>query len=89
MFTSSDWRPKLAELRALRLLICPIVLLTATLPPMLVYKLEEAMGIRQARYIRASIVRPFHRYYVQRCAFGRLLESTVALCRGWQQRLGR
>lgn len=89
VFTSSDWRPKLAELRALRLLTCPMVLLTATLPPMLVYELEEAMGIRQARYIRASTVRPFHRYHVQRSAFGRLLESAVALCRGWQQRLGR
>jgi hypothetical protein len=33
VFTSSDWRPKLAKLKNLRLLPCPIVLLTATLPP--------------------------------------------------------
>jgi len=32
VFTSSDWRPKLAQLRTLRVLTCPMVLLTATLP---------------------------------------------------------
>ena len=35
IFTSSNWRPKLAALRNLRILTCPIVLLTATLPPAL------------------------------------------------------
>jgi superfamily II DNA helicase RecQ len=34
IYTSSDWRPKLAGLKNLRLLPCPIVLLTATLPPL-------------------------------------------------------
>jgi hypothetical protein len=34
IYTSSDWRPKLAELKNLRLLLCPVVLLTVTLPPL-------------------------------------------------------
>ena len=35
IFTSSNWRPKLAALRNLRILIYPIVLLIVTLPPAL------------------------------------------------------
>ncbi|KAJ9654374.1 hypothetical protein H2201_009009, partial [Coniosporium apollinis] len=57
-FTASDWRPKLAQLRHLRVLACPIVLLTATLPPVLEEELSESMLVRCATYIRASTVRP-------------------------------
>lgn len=67
--------------RSLRVLTCPMALLTATLPPMLVYELEEAKAIRQARYIRAPTVRPFHRYHVQRCAAGKLQEEAIAWSR--------
>jgi hypothetical protein len=34
IYTSSDWRLKLAELKNLRLLLCPVVLLIVTLPPL-------------------------------------------------------
>ena len=64
IFTSSDWRPKLAKLQNLRILACPIVLLTATLPPVLEEVLGHSMLIRAATYIRASTVRPNIRYFV-------------------------
>jgi superfamily II DNA helicase RecQ len=64
IFTSSDWRPKLAKLKNLRLLPCPIVLLTATLPPVREAELERAMLMEGAKYIRASTVRPNIRYLV-------------------------
>jgi len=87
-FTSSDWRPKLAQLRSLRLLRCPIVLLTATLPPLLEHELGEAMLIPLATYIRASTVRASTRYAVQWCAPGKVEETAVAVCRRQQSRLG-
>lgn len=43
VFTSSDWRPKLAILQNLRLLPCPIVLLTAMLPPVREAELASSM----------------------------------------------
>ena len=70
-FTSSDWRPKLAKLRLLRAVACPMILLTATLPPMQVFELETAMEVRCARIIRASTTRRQHRYTVQRCSGNR------------------
>jgi superfamily II DNA helicase RecQ len=58
IYTLSDWRPKLAELKNLRLLPCPVVLLIATLPPLREHELVSAMLLTQVIYIRASIVRP-------------------------------
>ncbi|KAF2463237.1 uncharacterized protein BDR25DRAFT_362955 [Lindgomyces ingoldianus] len=43
IFTASHWRQKLAKLKNLRLLLCLIVLLTATLPPSRECELEAGM----------------------------------------------
>ena len=76
-FTSSNWRPKLAKLRQLRAIRCPIILLTATLPPLQEFELETAMEIRTARICRGPTTRLHHRYVVQRCAPGKVLEEAV------------
>jgi Helicase conserved C-terminal domain/Orsellinic acid/F9775 biosynthesis cluster protein D/DEAD/DEAH box helicase len=88
-FTSSDWRPKLASLRQLRGLGCPMICLTATLPPMLVFELEEMMLIRNARLIRCSTIRPRHRYSVQRCRPGELMAQALLICQRRVAHLGR
>jgi hypothetical protein len=64
IITLSDWRLKLALLKNLRLLLCPIVLLTATLPPVREGKLATSMLLPCATYIRASTIQPNTRYYV-------------------------
>lgn len=87
IFTSSDWRPKLAKLRNLRVLSCPIVLLTATLPPVLEEALGSSMLVRCATYVRASTVRPNIRYFVSWCERGKALEAAMAMCRRQQQQL--
>lgn len=87
VFTSSDWRPKLAMLKHLRVLACPIVLLTATLPPVLEEVLSDSMLIRSATYIRASTVRPKTRYLVSWCQRGKAQETALATCQRWQRQL--
>ena len=87
IITASHWRPKLAKLRNLRVLTCPIVLLTATLPPVLEGVLGRSMLTQAATYIRASTVRPNLRYYVSRCARGKAMESALAMCRRRQEQL--
>jgi superfamily II DNA helicase RecQ len=84
-FTASNWRPKLAQLKHLRVLACPIVLLTATLPPVLEEELSEGMLVRCATYIRASTVRPKIRYVVSWCQPGSATEMAVATCRRQQR----
>jgi superfamily II DNA helicase RecQ len=51
IFTLSDWRPKLAKLKSLRLLLCLIVLLIATLLLVREEELGESMQVRVATYI--------------------------------------
>ena len=80
-FTSSDWRPKLAQLKNLRVLACPIVLLTATLPPVLEEELGESILVRCATYIRASTVRPNIRHIVSWYKRGEAQEAALAICR--------
>jgi superfamily II DNA helicase RecQ len=87
IFTSSDWRPKLARLKNLRLLSCPIVLLTATLPPVREGELCESMLIQVATYIRASTVRPNTRYTVSWCKQGKAQEAALATCQRQRQRM--
>jgi superfamily II DNA helicase RecQ len=87
IYTSSDWRPKLAELKNLRLLPCPVVLLTATLPPLREYELASAMLLTQVTYIRASIVRPNTQYFVSWCQQDKLEETAIAICRRRQREL--
>ena len=81
IFTSSDWRPRLALLKNLRLLPCPIVLLTATLPPVREGELATSMLLPCATYVRASTVRPNTRYYVSWCERGSAQETALAMCR--------
>ncbi len=86
-FTSSDWRPKLAQVKNLRLLQCLMVLLTATLPPLAEVELGKAMLIPLATYIWASTVRANTRYTVQGCVRGKAEETALAVCRRQQERL--
>jgi superfamily II DNA helicase RecQ len=88
IFTSSDWRPKLAMLKNLRLLACPIVLLTATLPPVREGEIATSMLIQCATYVRASTVRPNTRYFVSWCERGKIEETALAMG-GRQQQLLR
>ena len=43
-FTASDWRPKLVAMRSVRGLRVPLIMLTATLPPMLAFELEVSIA---------------------------------------------
>lgn len=81
IFTSSHWRPKLAKLKNLRVLACPMVLLTATLPPVLEEELGESMLVRCATYIRACTIRPNIRYMVSWCERGKSQEMALHMCR--------
>jgi superfamily II DNA helicase RecQ len=64
IITSSDWRPKLAMLKNLRLLPYLIVLLTATLPLVREGELATSILIPHATYIRASTVQLNTQYLV-------------------------
>jgi superfamily II DNA helicase RecQ len=64
IYTSSDWRLKLAGLKNLRLLPCPIVLLTATLLLLQEHELASAMLFTHVTYIRASTVQLNTQYFV-------------------------
>jgi len=86
-FTSSDWRTKLARLKDLRVLSCPFVLLTATLPPVLEEELGDSMCIRNATYIRASTVRPNIQYVVSWCKRGTERQTAIEICQRQQRRL--
>ena len=66
-FTASDYRPKLRQLGHLQVLRCPMILLTATLPPSRMDEFREVMHISDFRLIRMSTVRPSIRYSVRRC----------------------
>ncbi len=66
-FTASDYRQKLRLLYHLRVLGCPTVVLTATLPPSRMHELVEALSIQNPIVIRCSTARPNIRYMVQRC----------------------
>ena len=87
-FTASDWRPKLAEVRAVRGLKVPTILLTATLPALLEFELEMSMAAQMARYIRAVTTRIKTRYIVQTCKPGKLAEQALELCERTKRHLG-
>lgn len=87
-FTSSDWRPKLAGLRAVRGLKAPTIMLTATLPVLLEFELEASMAAQMARYIRASTTRPKTRYIVEACKRGKVEERVLGICRRMEKHLG-
>jgi superfamily II DNA helicase RecQ len=87
IFTSSDWRPKLALLKNLRLLGCPVVLLTATLPPVREHELESSMLVHNATYIRASTVRPRTRYFISWVQRDKIEETALTMCSRRQTQL--
>ncbi|CAO2655088.1 Nn.00g101520.m01.CDS01, partial [Neocucurbitaria sp. VM-36] len=87
IFTSSDWRPKLALLKNLRLLACPIVLLTATLPPVRESELASSMLVQNATYIRASTVRANTRYFVSWCQRDQMMDTAIEMSRRRQEQL--
>lgn len=89
IFTSSDWRPKLVQVREMRRVKCPIILLTATLPKAYEAELESAMAVQVARYIRAPTTRIRIRYVVQEVTSSKLIIEAVDLCRRMVQHLGR
>ena len=79
-YTASHYRARLAQLKNLRFLSCPMVLMTATQPPMLEHELAEAMLVRGAQYIRASTVRLNTRYVVQTTPRSKLITTAVQIC---------
>jgi superfamily II DNA helicase RecQ len=64
---TADYRIVMRRLGHLHVLRCPMILLTATLPPSRVHELQEVMHIPNFRLIRMSTVRPNIRYMVRRC----------------------
>jgi hypothetical protein len=89
IFTLSDWRPKLALLKNLRLLACPIVLLTATLLLVRKNKLELSMLVHNATYIQASTVQLKTQYFVLWCQQDKTQETAVAIGKRRQRQLQR
>jgi superfamily II DNA helicase RecQ len=87
LFTARHWRRNLLKVKNLRLLGCPIVMLTATLPPVQETDLEASMLVRNATYIRASTVRPNARYFVSWCQRGKLEDTALAMCKRWAEKL--
>jgi superfamily II DNA helicase RecQ len=79
-FTDSHWRKNLSQVKIVRSLGCPIYILTATLPPRRVHELEDSMAVRYTRIIRASTIRPRHRYLVQRWRSGELEAEALRIC---------
>jgi superfamily II DNA helicase RecQ len=63
-FIASDYWSKLNHLNYLQVLNCPMVILTATLLPVLVIKLINAMRISNPVIIRACTTRLNIRYMV-------------------------
>jgi superfamily II DNA or RNA helicase len=89
VLTARHWRKKLLKVKNLQVLGCPMVLLTATLPPLREEELETSMLARNATYVRASTVRPNARYFVSWCQRETLESTALAMCRRWAARLRR
>jgi superfamily II DNA helicase RecQ len=63
-------------------------MLTATLPVLLEFELEESMAAQMARYMRAVTTRKKTRYIVEVCKPGKQEEKTLELCRRMKKHLG-
>jgi superfamily II DNA helicase RecQ len=83
IFKENHWRAKLVRLSCLRGVNCPMVLLTATLPPLMQFELERCMSIEFCRYIRADRTRLRTRYMVEECKPGKLERRVVEMCYSW------
>ena len=89
VFTARHWRENLLAMKNLRLLGSPMVMLTATLPPLREGELEASMLVRHATYIRASTARPNARYFVSWCQRDKLEETALFMCKRWAEKLQR
>ncbi|KAL1640171.1 hypothetical protein SLS61_010262, partial [Didymella pomorum] len=87
VLTARDWREKLLAIKNLRLVGSPIVMLTATLPPLQEGEFEASMLVRHATYIRASTMRPNARYFVSWCQGDKLEETALFMCKRWAEKL--
>jgi superfamily II DNA helicase RecQ len=81
VLTARHWRENLLAIKNLRLLRSPIVMLTATLPPLREGELKASMLVRHATYIQASTVQPNAQYFVSWCQRDKLKETAVFICR--------
>lgn len=66
---------------------CPMICLTATLPPVMQYELERCIAITNGRYIRADTTRVKTRYMVEWYKPGTLVESAIGVCSRVVERL--
>lgn len=73
ILTASPYRPKMTLVRQLRSLFCPVVFLTATLPPMMQAQFEARMLLKQPRVIRSSTFRRDIVLRLRRSSDGNLL----------------
>ena len=89
VFTARHWRENLLAMKNLRLLGSPMVMLTATLPPLREGELEASMLVRHATYIRASTARLNARYFVSWCQRDKLEQTALFMCKRWAEKLQR
>jgi superfamily II DNA helicase RecQ len=76
--TTASWRPKLAQLKDVRLLSYQLILLTATLPPCQEEQLRKALLVRTATVMRAACTQRLHtQYSVVQCLRSELVERAV------------
>ncbi|OBT40733.1 hypothetical protein VE00_09777 [Pseudogymnoascus sp. WSF 3629] len=88
-YTASNYRVRLNHLCHLRVLNCPMILLTATLPPVSVPELMDVMRIRHPVIIRACTGRTNIQYMVQRCSIGDHVAVACGMARRWRIGLER
>lgn len=88
-FTASNYWARLNHLCHLRVLNCPMILLTATLPPASVLELMDVMRIGHPVIIRACTARINIQYMVQRCSTGEQVAVACGMARRWRIRVER
>lgn len=82
VLTAQSYRPKMALIRHLRQLHCPIVCLTATLPPLMQPQFDQRMFLQQPRVIRARTFRSDITYRLRPSREADLIRSVVTMVRG-------
>ena len=84
--TAAGYRACLARLKELAIPV-PLILLTATMPPTMEKRLEEAMVISGARYIRASTHRWNFAYSVKKCSTNEIEDQACWMVKSAEQRM--
>ena len=88
-YTASDYRVRLDSLQHLHVLRCPMILLSATLPPARMGELKDAMILRDFRVVRMKTARPNIRYTVQRCQTGMIMAQVKERAEAWDLQQGQ